>query len=65
MEGESLLRLQTLLGDKDRLIDAITKLLTDLLAETQGIPRQPTPFDCKQVPAIPIRDYLRRILPIM
>ncbi len=62
MEGESLLRLQNLLCDKERLIDAITKLLGDLLAETQGLPRQATAFDCKQIPAIAIRDYLRRII---
>jgi hypothetical protein len=63
MEGESLVRLQSLLGDKERLMDAITKLLGDLLSETQGLPRQATAFDCKQIPAIAIRDYLRRTSP--
>lgn len=49
-----------LLSDREQLIEAITKLLTDLLSETRSIPREATAFDCKQVPGIGIREYLRR-----
>jgi hypothetical protein len=57
---ESPVTLHSILADKEKLLDLITKLLGDLLTETRDIPRQPTPFDCKQIPAIAIRDYLRR-----
>ena len=49
-----------LLKDKTELIYLIDKLLSDLLAETKGVERSPSPFDCKDVPAISILEYLKR-----
>lgn len=49
-----------LLEDKTELIHLIDKLLSDLLKETKGVDRTPSPFDCKEVPGISILEYLKR-----
>lgn len=49
-----------LLGDKTELIRLIDRLLGDLLSETKGLRGTNSCFDCKEVPAISILEYLRR-----
>ena len=49
-----------LLNDKTELVHLIDRLLTDLLSETKGLPRAPSPFDCREIPAISVLDYLKR-----
>lgn len=48
-----------LLRDRGKLVVLIDRLLTDLLKETRSIKRVNSAFDCKEVPAISILDYLR------
>lgn len=38
----------------------IDRLITDLLGETNSLPRTPSPFDCKVMPSISVHDYLVR-----
>ena len=49
-----------LLEDKSELIRLIDHLLRDLLSETKGLNKVASLFDCKEVPAISILEYMRR-----
>ena len=49
-----------LLEDKGRLILLIDRLLSDLLRETAHLERVASAFDCREVPAISVLDYLKR-----
>jgi hypothetical protein len=58
MDKESVDRF-ALLSDKTELIYLIDKLLTDLLSETKNLEKSTSGFDCKDVPAISVLDYLK------
>lgn len=51
---------QSLLSDRAKLIELIYRLLEDILVTTSEMPKGSSKFHAKQVPAMPVRDYLSR-----
>ncbi len=49
-----------ILEDRELLLKLMSKLLNNLLTETQNLPRKKSAFDCRNVPTISIHDYLLR-----
>lgn len=56
--------IEDLLEDKSELIFMIDRLISDLLGETNSLPRTTSPFDCKVMPSISVHDYLVRTIHI-
>ena len=46
----------------DSLVTCISDFLSNLAAENQTVKIDKTPFDSHKIPAISLRDYLKRIL---
>lgn len=51
---------EQLLGNRDKLIGLIDRLLEDILEATKQMQRGNSKFHAKQVPAMAILDYLKR-----
>ena len=54
-------KIPQLLDDRGKLIGLIYRLLNDILTSTVGVPSAQSKFHAKNIPSMPVQEYLNRL----